>query len=115
MNQFICYPKCSTCIKAKKYLIEHNIPFTLRDIKEEKLSADEIQHIHTLSGLPLKRLFNTSGLAYKNLQLKDKLPSMSAEEQYALLASDGMLVKRPLFVNDSQVIIGFKEEVYQSL
>ncbi len=115
MNQFICYPKCSTCIKAKKYLEGNEITFTLRDIKEDRLNATELRNLHVQSNLPLKRFFNTSGLKYKELQLKDKLATMSEDEQYELLASDGMLVKRPIFVDDTHVFVGFKEVEYQKL
>ena len=107
--QFICYPKCSTCQKAKKWLDEHNITYTERHIAEENPSFDELKEWHEKSGLPLKRFFNTSGLVYRDLQLKDKLPSMSEEEQLELLAGNGMLVKRPLVVDGETVLVGFKE------
>lgn len=107
--QFICYPKCSTCQKAKKWLDEHNIKYTERHIAEENPSHDELKDWHEKSGLPLKRFFNTSGLVYRDLQLKDKLPSMSEEEQLELLAGNGMLVKRPLVVDGETVLVGFKE------
>lgn len=107
--QFICYPKCSTCQKAKKWLDEHNIKYTERHIAEENPSYDELKDWHEKSGLPLKRFFNTSGLVYRDLQLKDKLPSMSEEEQLELLAGNGMLVKRPLAVDGETVLVGFKE------
>lgn len=107
--QFICYPKCSTCQKAKKWLDEHNITYTERHIAEENPSYDELKDWHEKSGLPLKRFFNTSGLVYRDLQLKDKLPSMSEEEQLELLAGNGMLVKRPLAVDGETVLVGFKE------
>ena len=107
--QFICYPKCSTCQKAKKWLDEHNIKYTERHIAEENPSFDELKEWHEKSGLPLKRFFNTSGLVYRDLQLKDKLPSMSEEEQLELLAGNGMLVKRPLVVDGETVLVGFKE------
>lgn len=106
---FICYPKCSTCQKAKKWLDEHNIKYTERHIAEENPSYDELKDWHEKSGLPLKRFFNTSGLVYRDLQLKDKLPSMSEEEQLELLAGNGMLVKRPLAVDGETVLVGFKE------
>lgn len=106
---FIEYPKCSTCQKAKKWLTAHQIEFTDRHIVEENPSAQELTQWVKLSGLPLKRFFNTSGMKYKELNLKDRLPSMSEEEQIELLASDGMLVKRPLLVGDDFVIPGFKE------
>ncbi len=107
--QFICYPKCSTCQKAKKWLDEHNIQYTERHIAEENPSYDELEDWYKKSGLPLKRFFNTSGLVYRDLQLKDKLPSMSEEEQLKLLAGNGMLVKRPLVVDGETVLVGFKE------
>ncbi len=106
---FICYPKCSTCQKAKKFLTEHQIDFTERHIKENNPTFDELKEWHAKSNLPLKRFFNTSGLLYKSLGLKDKLPTMSEEEQLHLLASDGMLVKRPLFISNTATLVGFKE------
>ncbi len=110
MITFIHYPKCSTCKKAKKWLDDKNIPYDERDIKKENPSYDELYNWQKMSGMPLKKFFNTSGLLYKELNLKDKLPSMSEEEQLKLLASDGMLVKRPLVVGDDFVLVGFKEE-----
>lgn len=109
MMNFICYPKCTTCKKAQAYLTAHAVPFELRDIKEQNPSEEELRTWHKLSGLPLKKFFNTSGLQYKALQLKDKLPTMSEDEQFALLASDGMLVKRPILVTAHTVLVGFKE------
>ena len=109
---FLQYPPCSTCQKAKKWLDEHGIVYTARHIKEDNPTADELRAWIAASGLPIKRFFNTSGLVYKNLGLKDKLPAMSEEEQIALLASDGMLVKRPLLVGDDFVLVGFKESVW---
>ena len=106
---FICYPKCSTCQKAKKWLDEHGVSYTDRHIKEENPTYEELDAWQQTSGLPLKKFFNTSGLLYKSLELKDKLPAMSREEQLKLLASDGMLVKRPLIVRDDLVLTGFKE------
>ena len=106
---FICYPKCTTCQKAKKWLDSNNISYELRDIKEQNPNIDELREWHKLSGLPLKKFFNTSGQLYRSLELKDKLPEMSEDEQYRLLASDGMLVKRPIMVTDSDVLVGFKE------
>jgi arsenate reductase len=111
--QFLCYPKCSTCQKAQKWLDGHGVSYTLRLIREQNPSAEELKAWQQRSGLPLKRFFNTSGLQYKALALKDKLPGMSEEEQLALLASDGMLVKRPLLVGDDFVLVGFREEAYQ--
>ena len=107
---FICYPKCTTCQKAKKYLDSHTASYIDRHIKEDNPSEEELRLWHARSGLPLKKFFNTSGLQYKALELKDKLPSMSEDEQFALLASDGMLVKRPILVGDDFVLVGFKEE-----
>lgn len=115
MNQFICYPKCSTCQKAKKFLDVNHIEYTLRDIKEDRLNKDELTAIIKRSELPIKKFFNTSGLLYKEMQLKDKLATMSEEEQIELLASNGMLVKRPLFIDDTHVLVGFKEDTYKSL
>ncbi len=109
MLKFICYPKCTTCQKAKKWLDERGIVYELRDIKEDNPSLDELREWHSKSGLPLKKFFNTSGLLYKSLELKNKLPAMSEEEMLALLATDGMLVKRPLLVGDGFVLVGFKE------
>lgn len=111
--EFICYARCSTCRKAKEWLEEHNIEYTERPIKEENPSAEELKEWHERSGLPLKRFFNTSGMLYKELKLKDKLPGMSDEEQYELLATDGMLVKRPLIVSDDFVLTGFKEKEWE--
>lgn len=115
MNQFICYPKCSTCQKAKKFLEANQVEYTLRDIKKDRLNKDELNSIIKQSGLPIKKFFNTSGLLYKEMKLKDKLANMSEEEQINLLASDGMLVKRPLFINDELVLVGFKEDDYKTL
>lgn len=109
---FLEYPKCTTCKKAKKWLDEHGVSYEDRDIKLENPSADEMKHFHQLSGMPLKKFFNTSGILYKEMQLKDKLPTMTEEEQYELLATDGMLVKRPLVVGKDFVLIGFKEDVW---
>ena len=106
---FLCYPKCTTCQKAKAWLEAQGISYTLRDIKEENPTAEELTLWWKESGLPLKKFFNTSGLQYKALQLKDKLPAMTEEEQIALLASDGMLVKRPLLVGDGFVLTGFRQ------
>mgnify|MGYP000096678418 FL=1 len=106
---FICYPKCSTCQKAKKWLDEHDIVYNERHIVEENPTYDELKEWHKKSGLPLKRFFNTSGLLYKEMKLKDKLSKMSEEEQLKLLATNGMLVKRPIVVGDDMVLVGFKE------
>ena len=107
--QFICYPKCTTCQKAKKWLEANGVVFEERHIKDNKPTAEELCTWHKQSGLPLKKFFNTSGLLYKELQLKDKLSAMAEDEQLALLASDGMLVKRPLLIGDGFVLVGFKE------
>ena len=110
---FIEYPKCTTCKKAKKWLESHEITFTDRPIKEEAPTYDELKEWHQKSGLPLKKFFNTSGQLYRSLELKDKLPSMSEEEQFRLLASDGMLVKRPIVVTENAVLVGFKEAEWE--
>ena len=110
---FLQYPPCSTCQKAKKWLDEHGIVYTARHIKEDNPTADELRAWIAASGLPIKRFFNTSGLVYKNLGLKDKLPAMSEEEQIALLASDGMLVKRPLLVGEDFVLTGFRQKEWE--
>ena len=108
---FIGYPKCSTCQKAQKWLLDHQLPGEMRPIHTENPTAEELSTWYARSGLPLKRFFNTSGLKYKELQLKDKLPAMSEAEQFALLAGDGMLVKRPIVVtDDGKVLVGFKEQ-----
>lgn len=106
---FVCYPKCSTCQKARKWLDENGIPYELRDIKTENPTYEELDQWHKRSGLPLKKFFNTSGLLYKSLELKDKLPGMPEEEMLRLLATDGMLVKRPLLIGGDFVLAGFKE------
>ena len=105
---FLCYPKCSTCQKAKAWLDERGISYELRDIKTDNPTAEELTLWYRKSGLPLKKFFNTSGLQYKALGLKDKLPGMSEAEQLALLATDGMLVKRPLLIGDAFVLAGFR-------
>lgn len=110
---FVCYPRCTTCQKARRWLEERGAAVEERDIKEERPTADELRAWHAKSGLPLKRFFNTSGLKYKELGLKDKLPTLSEAEQYDLLASDGMLVKRPLLVAADFVLVGFKEKEWQ--
>lgn len=106
---FVCYPKCSTCQKAKAWLQERGVAFDERDIKQDNPTEQELRAWHEKSGLPLKRFFNTSGLQYKALGLKDKLPAMTEDEQYALLATDGMLVKRPLLIGNDFVLVGFRE------
>ena len=109
MLKFICYPKCTTCQKARKWLDENNIEYAFRDIKTENPSLEELIAWYKLSGLPLRKFFNTSGLLYKSMELKTKLPNMTEEEMLALLATDGMLVKRPLAIGEDFVLIGFKE------
>ena len=106
---FLCYNKCTTCQKARKWLDEQGIAYEERPIKEQNPTAEELQQWHQRSGLPLKKFFNTSGLLYKSMELKDKLPQMSEDEMLRLLATDGMLVKRPLLVGDDFVLVGFKE------
>ncbi|MDD2446243.1 MAG: arsenate reductase family protein [Tissierellia bacterium] len=106
---FICYPKCSTCNKAKKYLDESNIDYELRDIKKDNPNKDELKEWIEKSGLPIKKFFNTSGTIYKTLNLKDKLASMTDDEKVELLATDGMLVKRPILVGENKVLVAFKE------
>lgn len=115
MIKFIEYPKCSTCKKAKQYLDSLHIEHTDRHIVEDRLSAIELKDLFQRSGLPLKRFFNTSGNKYKELNLKDKLGSMSEDEQLALLATDGMLVRRPIVVSDNLIIVGFKPSEYDCL
>ena len=107
---FICYPKCTTCQKARKWLDENHIAYDFRDIKLENPTYDELSAWHRRSGLPLKKFFNTSGMLYKEMKLKDKLPTMSEDEQLQLLATNGMLVKRPLAVAEGFVLTGFKEK-----
>lgn len=110
---FVHYPKCTTCKRAKKWLDEHQISYEERDIKENNPSLEELKEWYQRSGLPLKRFFNTSGMLYKEMKLKDKLPEMSEDEQLALLASDGMLVKRPIVVTKESLLVGFKEEQWE--
>jgi len=112
---FLEYPSCSTCKKAKKWLEEHNIAYVDRHIKEDNPSYEELKHWLDISGLPVKKFFNTSGMQYRALELKDKLPGMSVEEQLQLLSSDGMLVKRPIIVtDDGKVLTGFKEADWEN-
>ena len=106
---FVCYPRCSTCKKAQKWLEENQVDYTFRDIKEDNPTLEELKTWHEKSGLPLKKFFNTSGQLYRSMELSKKLPTMPEEEQFALLASDGLLVKRPLVVTDDKVLVGFKE------
>ena len=112
---FIQYPPCSTCQKAKKWLDEHGVTYTDRHIKENNPTYEELKEWHRRSGLPLKRFFNTSGLLYKSLNLKDQLPAMSEEEQLRLLATDGMLVKRPILVTENAVVTGFREAEWEKM
>ena len=113
MILFIEYPRCTTCQKAKKWLDEKGIEYSDRRIKEDNPTFDELKKWHEMSGLPLKKFFNTSGLLYKSMNLKDRIPEMSEDEQLKLLASDGMLVKRPLIVGDDYVLTGFKAEEWE--
>ena len=109
MIKFICYPKCTTCQKAQKWLDDNKIEYEFRDIKLDNPTLDELTEWHKKSGLPLKKFFNTSGLLYKSLDLKNKLPAMTDDEMLKLLASDGLLVKRPLVIGKNFVFVGFKE------
>ena len=106
---FVCYPRCSTCKKAQSWLDARKVSYTLRDIKEDNPTLEELMDWHRKSGLPLKKFFNTSGQLYRSMELSKKLPDMTEAEQYALLASDGMLVKRPIAVDGDKVLVGFKE------
>ena len=106
---FVCYPKCSTCRKAQAWLDSQGLTYTLRDIKEDNPTREELAEWHSRSGLPLRKFFNTSGQLYRALSLSKKLPDMTQAEQYALLASDGMLVKRPILVGEDFVLVGFRE------
>ena len=115
MIKFICYPKCTTCRKAMKWLDDHNIAYELRDIKTENPTLEELNEWHKISGLPLKKFFNTSGLLYKSMDLKNKLASATENQMLELLATDGMLVKRPLLITDEIVLVGFKEDEYKKL
>ncbi|MBR6826081.1 MAG: arsenate reductase family protein [Oscillospiraceae bacterium] len=112
--KFICYPKCTTCQKAKKWLDDREIEYELRDIKTDKPTLDELKQWYKKSSLPLKKFFNTSGLLYKSMELKDKLPKMTEEEMLTLLSTDGMLVKRPVLIGEDFVLVGFKEPDWQS-
>ena len=114
MLTFLCYPKCTTCQKAKKWLDDHKIAYELRDIKLTRPTAAELSLWHARSGLPLKKLFNTSGLLYKSLSLKEKLPEMSEGAMLELLSTDGMLVKRPLLISDAFVLVGFREAEWRA-
>ena len=112
---YLEYPKCSTCQKAKKWLETNNINFEQRDIVKQNPTKEELKLWHEKSGMPLKRFFNTSGLVYKELHLKDKLKDMTEEEQYALLATNGMLIKRPIIVAENIILTGFKEAEWEKL
>ena len=112
---FICYPKCSTCQRAQKYLDENNIKYELRDIKLNNPTYEELKKWYHNSNLELKRFFNTSGLLYKEYDLKNKIPNMTEDEQLKLLASNGMLVKRPILVSDDKILLGFKEEEWNKI
>ena len=111
---FVCYPRCSTCKKAQKWLEENQVPYTFRDIKEDNPTLEELKTWHAQSGLPLKKFFNTSGQLYRSMELSRKLPDMSEEEQLALLASDGLLVKRPIAVDGDKVLVGFKQADWEA-
>ena len=114
MITFVCYPKCTTCQKARKWLDENQIAYEFRDIKTDNPTFDELTAWHQASGMPLRKFFNTSGLLYKSMDLKNKLPAMSEEEMLKLLSTDGMLVKRPLVIGDGFVLVGFKEAEWES-
>ena len=114
MIKFICYPKCTTCQRAKKWLDDNGVKYEERDIKLDNPTYDELKSWHSISGLDVRKFFNTSGLIYKSMELKDKLPLMSDDEMIRLLSTDGMLVKRPLVVDEGLVIIGFKEAEYSA-
>ena len=111
---FVCYPRCSTCKKAQKWLEENQVPYTFRDIKEDNPTLEELKTWHAQSGLPLKKFFNTSGQLYRSMELSRKLSDMSEEEQLALLASDGLLVKRPIAVVGDKVLVGFKQADWEA-
>jgi len=113
-TQFICYAKCTTCQKAKKWLMDNRIEFEERKIKEENPTIEELKDWISKSGYPVKKFFNTSGNLYKEQNLKDKLPEMTEEEQIKLLSSDGMLVKRPLFIKEDIILVGFKEREWMN-
>lgn len=115
MIQFYCYARCSTCKKAQKFLEQHGVNFEWKDIQNHDLSPEEIQKLHEKSGLPLRRIFNTSGMLYRELNLKDRLDTMSLQEAYELLSRHGMLLKRPILISSNHVLFGFKEENYQQV
>ena len=112
---FVEYPKCSTCQKAKKWLQEQGVSFTSRHIKEQNPTKEELKEWHQKSGLDIKRFFNTSGMIYREMKLKDRLPAMSLEEKYSLLSTDGMLVKRPILVTEQEIAAGFRPEEWEKL
>ncbi len=112
---YICYPKCSTCKKAQKWLDDNGVEYEIRDIKENNPSYEELKEWYGKSGLPLKKFFNTSGLLYRSMNLKDRLADMSDEEQLQLLATDGMLVKRPVVITDDTVLVGFREKDWENV
>ena len=111
---FICYPKCSTCKKAEKWLAENGVSFEIRDIKLENPTDDELRGWYEKSGLPLKRFFNTSGMLYRDMNLKERIPEMTEDEQLSLLATDGMLVKRPILIDGDSVLVGFREKEWEN-
>ena len=111
---FVCYPRCSTCKKAQKWLEENQVPYTFRDIKEDNPTLEELKTWHAQSGLPLKKFFNTSGQLYRSMELSKKLSDMGEEERLALLASDGLLVKRPIAVDGDKVLVGFKQADWEA-
>lgn len=115
MIKFICYPRCSTCRKAQKYLDDHGIKYEYRDISIDNPSEKELRKWHKMSSLELRKFFNTSGMLYRDLNLKDKLKTMSEDEQFKLLSSNGLLVKRPLLIDGDKVLVGFKESEYKDL
>ena len=115
MIKFVCYPKCSTCKKAQAWLDENNIEYEIRDIKTDNPTYDELKYWHEINGLPIKRFFNTSGILYREMDLKNKLDNMSEEEQLKLLSTDGMLVKRPIAVVDNTVLVGFNADKWAVL
>ena len=115
MIKFICYPRCTTCQRAKKWLDDNKIEYVERDIKLDNPTSEELATWYKMSGIPLKKLFNTSGLLYKSLDLKNKLPNMSEAEMLNLLSTDGMLVKRPILVCDDKILVGFKEVEWEAI
>lgn len=115
MNVFICYEKCGTCKKAEKWMIARGIAYKKRSVREENPSSEELKAWQKISGLPIRRFFNTSGQLYKSMNLKEKLKEMSEEEQFKLLGTDGMLVKRPILLCDGAVLVGFQPEMWESV